>query len=527
MKRINKASEQIIIYITVFVFFLLTLAENFSGPHDSIRYLNYIKSGTLFPYQHHLLYHITAYYWLSFLQPIFPHVKDYYLVEVYTALWGSGTVVILYNFFRNRFFLSRWESLLSLATIIFSYGFWFYSTNIEVYAPPMFFILAALYILTRKGFTTADLTKVVILQICAILFHQVNILFSVVVLYKLWLERKRLNVPRALALYALAGLVFVGGAYFLVGWVIEGHHSLASWVGWMEGYAGTDEYWQGLSTKTPVHVLIGLSHAFVGGHYIFQLPPIKAYLNHSLNTHSLSDELFLGRQMSETTAMLLFALMLVLAALMLWMLVRFIRRYKTIVEHYGQVVPMLLVCGLTYSLFFCFWMPEILEFWLLQTVLFWLLIMGTLPVAGTPYHIPPDVIRILFISLLFTTNFFGSVRWLQHIGNDWFYEKVKKVSKVATPRDMILLQDGWILGDFASYYTKARVEEVPSKKVPASEIDKAITDCLSNKGKVYIFTELNNGNFIPDTHYIDSLRKAFGDREKVFHAADPHIEVIE
>lgn len=528
MKRINRVSEQIIIYVTVLLFFILTLAENFSGPHDSIRYLNYIKSGTLFPYQHHLLYHITAYYWLTLLQPIFPHVKDYYLVELYTAVWGSGSVVMVYNFFRNRFFLSRWQSLLSLAAVVFSYGFWFYSTNIEVYAPPMFLTLAALYILTQKSFTHADFIKVVVIHILAILFHQINILFAFVILYRLWTERKTLEVGKSLVIYILAGIVFVGGAYFFVGWVVEGHNSLASWIGWMEGYAGTDLYWQGLSTKTPVHVFIGLSHAFVGGHYIFQLPPIKNYINHSLNTHSLSDELFLGRQMTETTAMLLFALMLVLAALMFWMLIRFVRKYRAVVARYGRVVPVLLLCGLIYSAFFCFWMPEILEFWLLQSVLFWLLILGTLPVVGTPYRIPHDVLRILFVSLLFITNFFGSVRWLQHIGNDWFYEKVRVLSQTARPKDMILVQDGWILGDFARYYTKVdQIVEVPRKDSSSAPVNQAINDCLRNNGRVYIFTELNNSNNIPDTHYIDSLRTAFGSRQKLFHAADPHIEVVE
>src|SRR5882724_6252937 len=127
MNRNPAIPERLFVYIGFLVFFLFTLASNFSGPHDSIGYLNGIVKGSPLFHQHHLLYHFTAHYWLVFTQFLFPGVKDYYLVELFTALWGSGSMVIIYSFFRYRFNFTAILSLLSTTVIAFSYGIWFYS----------------------------------------------------------------------------------------------------------------------------------------------------------------------------------------------------------------------------------------------------------------------------------------------------------------------------------------------------------------------------------------------------------------
>src|SRR5215831_19153672 len=236
MNRYPRVPERLLVYTGFFIFFLLTLASNFSGPHDSIGYLNGIVKGSPLFHQHHLLYHFTAHYWLMFTERLLPGVKVYFLVELFTAVWGSGSMVIIYSFFRDRFNLTPLLSIAGTTVIAFSYGIWFYSVNIEVYAPPMFFLLLALYILTKEDFNRSDVWKVIILHCLAILFHQVNILFTLVILYKFWKLRKKISLPLSVLRYAFTGILLVGGAYFIVGWIVEDQDTMAKWVRWLEGY---------------------------------------------------------------------------------------------------------------------------------------------------------------------------------------------------------------------------------------------------------------------------------------------------
>jgi len=527
MSWIKKHGEQITVFLISYLFFLLTLAENFSGPHDSINYLNGIVKGHPLINQHHLLYHVTARYWLVLMQPLFPGVHNYYIVEAFTALWGSGSLVVAYCFFRKRFNLPVFTSAASTAVIAFSYGFWFYSVNIEVYGPPMFFLLLALYVMTRPELKKNDITKIIILHILAILFHQINILFGIIVLYKFWVERQKINVFKAVAGYALAGLIFVGGAYFYAGWIIEGQNTFPLWTSWMKGYARQAQYWQPMDLSMPGHVVIGYSHAFIGGHFVFQIPEVHSYIDKSLGVHSLHDELFLVRNSSPTFVVVLSSLAITVAILMVWMVIRFILKFKTIITGRKKLVLPIVYCGAVYSIFFCFWMPEILEFWILQTVLFWLLMLGLAPIYRFPLQLKTNTGIVFFAISLFTVNFFGSVRPLMKIENDWYYNKVIPVMNTATSKDLVLLQDAWILKDFIDYFGKAKSMPVPWKDSLVPITNKAIMQTLENKGKIYVYPEANNMKIPANTRYIDSVFQVFGNRKTIYHKEDPLIIVIE
>ncbi|MFT3825507.1 MAG: hypothetical protein QM731_16430 [Chitinophagaceae bacterium] len=532
MNRGVKIPEQVLVFSGFMVFYLCTLASNFSGPHDSIGYLNGIVKGQNLFHPHHLVYHYIAHCWLVVTQAIFPGVKDYFLVESFTAVWGSASMAMVYSFFRNRFSLSVAISIAGTAVTAFTYGVWFYSTNIEVYAPPMFLLLVALYLLTKKEFTKADAWKVFILHVLAILFHQINILFSLVILYKLWQERKRISLAYSVSIYAVMGIVLVGAAYFWVGWIIAGNNNFAAWVKWMEGYAGAGgdgSYWEPLGWATFSHVGIGFAHAFIGGHFVFKLPVVNDYVSNAnvVATHSMGDEIYLARHTSSFEAILLTAFAIVLAILMLTLLFRFIFRYRSIRKQYGNTVSLLILSGAIYSIFFCLWDPEILEFWIFQTMLVWLLLIGTLPVTGFPFRIKPLAGVWIIGVLMFIVNYFGSIRWIQDVKNDLYYAMVEPVKDVATPKDVLLLQNGWLLKDFLEYYSKGVVKEIPYIDSARTATDNYITHTLAQGGKVYIYPETGNTSNATNTTYIDSLLKQYGNRQTIFNKESPLIIVIQ
>ncbi|WP_127131888.1 glycosyltransferase family 39 protein [Pseudoflavitalea rhizosphaerae] len=522
-----KIPEQLLVFAGSLLMFLLTLAANFSGPHDSIGYLNgIIKGGENLSHPHHLLYHYAAWYWLQFTQAIFPGIKDYYLVEAFTAVCGSVSMTIVYSFFRWRFNWKPWPSVVFSSVIAFSYGMWFYSANIEVYAPAMMFLLASLYKLTSPSFSKKDLWLVAVLHCLAILFHQLHILFALVIIYILWSRRQQLAFMPSFIAYAITGLVLVGGTYFFMGWVVAGQDSLEQWTGWMQGYTKHQDYWQMPGVKTPFYVFTGFTHAFVGGHFVFRLPGIDSYFEKLQSVHSLHDEIFLARHISQGTAIVLSLLTLLLAATMLVLIVRFIRKYKTVRKTWPSVIPSLVVCGAVYSAFFCVWMPEILEFWIFQTVLLWLLLLGTLTVTGFPFGLRHTAVGLICSITLFIVNYFGSIRWLQDLDHDWYYLKVRPVENAIKENDVVLLQQGWILKDFLEYFTKSNVTEVPANSQLRPAVDSIINSSFQRGGRLFLYPDVNSMSERPETSYVDSLMRLYSKDIHLLHPNDPEILII-
>jgi hypothetical protein len=474
-----------LIWAITYLFFLFTLANNFSASHDSINYLNNIVNGKHLFHQHHLLYHFLANKWLHLLQPLFHEVPEHYLIESFTAIWGSGALAVCYLFFRNRFFLPNALSVFGVMLIAFSYGTWFYSVNIEVYTPPLFFLLWSLYIITRKEPQRNDIWRIAMLHSMAILFHQVNVLFGFVVLQWIYANRKHVPPSPAVFKYFTTGVVVVGVTYFLIGWFVEGNNNSEAFVNWILGYSVGHGYWQPLSLHTPMQVLAGFSRAFIGAHFIFQVTAVDTFLENSFRAHSLRDEIFLSEQVSSAMAWLLLVLAVVFGALMIALIVRFIRHVRSMKMHFHVLNPILLSL-LVYSLFFIFWMPEILEFWIFQMVLVWLLLIGMLPLIRFPFGITARTGALLMVLMLFAMNYFGSMKWLQRIDNDWFYVEMKKMPAV-TPGDVVIVENQWILKDYVRHYTAATVIATDEPDYDVADARKKINDAKAAGHHIYLY----------------------------------------
>lgn len=471
----------LIVWVLSYIFFLFRLSDNLSASHDSIHYLNHIVQGEHLFHQHHLLYHFSANGWLNVLRPLFPGVAPHYIVESFTALWGSAILSVCYLILRNRFFLLPSLAAAGILPVAFSYGLWFYSINVEVYTPSIFFILCSLYVLTRNSKRPADIWLISVLHCFAILFHQVNILFSIVVLYAIYRNGRGTDLAR----YVLTGIVLVGGMYFIIGWVIAGQNSLPEFGRWIMGYTIGHDYWQPVGAATPFKVAAGFSRAFIGGHFIFQLPATQHYLQNAFAAHSLKDEIFLSRHITPALAWVLSIVSAVLAALIVGLIYRFIRRFNMMNAHF-QVIRPLLLCLVVYFLFFVCWMPEIPDFWILQMVIVWLLLFGMLSVIHFPFRIRPGVGLLVIAAALFFVNYLGSIRWIGDHSNDWYYQEMKKLPAVSS-RDLIIVREEWILKDYMRYFTPAEVLSDDEPGFSRDAVNRRIDHIKKANGKAYLY----------------------------------------
>lgn len=494
------ADSSLAVFLAFLLVYLLTLTSNFTGPHDSMAYLEMLQNKDRLWHPHHLIYHKLSYLWLHLLKPVFPDTADYFLVESFGSLFGAATLSIVFLFFRRRFLLPVAASWLGTAIVGFSYGIWFYSVNVEVYAPSLLFTMWTLYVATRKNWSAKDVWLAALLQSVAILFHQMNILITPVIIYKIYEQRKNIYVLKSIFWYGLTGLVIVGGAYFITGWILSGHNSFDGWIGWIKGYTSTGQYWRGLNLKTPALAGIGFSHTIFGGHFIFEMG-LQNELSTLLSTHELQDEAFLVRHMSTSTGTVLFIFASVIAMCILFMLVNLFGRVRFLVRNqYHIVIPLLIYFGVT-SFYFLFWMPEILEFWLGQCIVFWMLLIGGFQPQGRRFNI----LLLAVAVMLFSVNYFSSIRPMQNIKNDIGYERIQKVRSLATEKDLVVVRDPWLLKDFLEYYTPATVLVVPVDEKKINDYRQAIRNKLNTGGKIFLFTATSTIHASPNASFIPSV----------------------
>lgn len=503
-------TKKIFIYSIFFLVFALTLTSNFSAPHDSIDYLIGFERAEGLLHPHHLLYHITTYGVFKLLQLVLPFAANHYLIEIVNALWGAGAILVVNLFLRNRFNISPFTAFLGTCLPAFSFGIWFYSTNIEVYMPSLFFLLLILYKITTREFSKTTLYVVVFLHILAILFHQVNFIFTPVILWKLWQSRKEIPVTRSVGIYGLIGGGFVLSAYFLAGWVLLKHNSTNDFISWIRGYSSQPAYWFPLSPQTAVNAAVGFGHALIGAHFVFKVSFIEDYINSKFFYHSLDDETFLVRNISPSQALFLLILTCFLLLFLLISAGKTIRRFKQLYTGRKQVIIPLLLAFIIYSGFFFFWMPENLEFWFLQLVIFWLLILAGITTTQTTFKLKNNTWITAMVLLLSSVNYFGSIRWLQNIDNDYFYAKIETVRKEARPNDLVILKDAWIISGYLSRYSSAPFMMIPQPddEPERAKVDSSINSVLSGGNKIFLYTDESFMHAVKNQAYIDSLLHA-------------------
>ena len=522
-----KRKEGGLVFIVFLLFFILTRTANFSSAHDSIDYLNNLNLGTNLFINAHLLYHITAYGFMKAVMALHLETHSYYAVELMDSIWASGSMMIVYLFFRNRFGFNGVSAFISTWVPALSFGFWFYATNIEVYMPPLLFLLCAMYILTKKSVNGRNFILVAVLHSLAIMYHQSNIIFLPVVLFRMWQSRDHIRIRVIFAAYAGIGILMVAGSYLGISWFALGYHSWAGFHTWFTGMATQSDYWNPVALSTLVGAWIGFSHSFIGGHFIFNLPVISGGLQKLLYYHSLDDEMFLVRHLSKGMSVLIFAVFIIFLFIMILLVTKLLVQRKRIIAGLQHVTGTLTVFLIVYSIFFFFWMPSNLEFWINQSVIFWVLILGMSFRTGAVWKFRQPYLSLILAVCLFLINFIGSLYWLENLNNDLFYRKVQYVSSHSHAGDLILLRDSWQLEDYLNRYSADSTAIIPAADTMSrSSLPLAISRCLARGGKVFFFDEEHiKKHVVTDNAFLDYLEKSYGTRMKLVE--DPYSRLFE
>jgi hypothetical protein len=439
--------------LTVFtlLLYVLTQCDALSPAHDSVLYLRMIETGRYF-HPHHLLYNGAAALWLGFWKGMLPGADSVMLISWMNGVFGALSIGVVFLLLRHRAMLDRVRAMLGALLPAASFGVWFYSVTIEVYIPALMFLLAAFYLLTDTRKTARVFIAAGAMHGCAMLFHQVHILFAVPALFVLLRgimsakeNDERLRVTKAGLGYVIAATLVTAAPYLVIGAGILGHSTPSEFMAWLLGYASEGKYWHAPGVTTVVHVAIGFVRSIVGGDFFFAIDALLDLIQRALPTKWMADQRFAVRNMPPVMAWTLALAFVVFAGIMLFQLVRMLRRGKRSVPAATSPMAVTAVFFVTYSLFFAFWEPSNVEFWIPQSVLFWFAFVTLLYAKdkGVSQRHTNGIVAAL-LGLLFVINGAGSIFWLMPKENDYYALHAGALADAAGEKGVIVVYDAYM-----------------------------------------------------------------------------------
>jgi len=435
--------------------FLVTQAGTMSPAHDSMCYLRMIERGEFF-HEHHLLYNAAAWLWMEFWQLLVPSLGAITLISWLNGLFGALTLSVFALLLVRRAGIGRTPAAVATLLPAFSFGIWFYSITIEVYIIALFFVLAAMYVLTRNQLDARTVIFAAMLHGVAMLFHQLHLFFLFPALYIIMQSRRRENGSAhpawrlALLYTATAGLTALL-PYLFIGWYVLGMNTPERYLHWLIGYGARGDFWNAPGLSLLPKIVLGYGRSLVGADFLFALQPTLEMIERLLPSKWLADQEFVVRRLPEWLAAALVALSVAFTALFVAALGKSLVAARRLRSQLPSVFHSALVFLLTYSMFFTFWDTTNVEFWIPQSVMVWMLLAIVLTLnkssrSSTPRTKPSaPVLVVLLAGLLFVLNGAGSILWMIPTSNDYYMSKSRDLASLAGDNGLILLPDHYMM----------------------------------------------------------------------------------
>jgi hypothetical protein len=393
--------------------FLPTLSDVHT--FDALSYIRDVdqRAGFFF-HPHHLLYSPTGWlFWQSWRLFGYDGGSELSL-KVLNSLVSAACGFGLYRL-TLRLTGSWWAALTAAGMLLFNYGVWYFSVEVEVYILALVWLLAALALLIELVTQPRGRTMP-LLGVClgfAALYHQTNGLLVPVVIAGVLLSPLswKARVSSLLVCGAIAGSI-VGLGYALVGFGYNGYRSLSQLREWMFFFVETG--WWGRATRD-------------------RLTDLGAGLGNTIATQ--------GALPFWIAIVTLLALGLPSAA----------RQSPRIVA----------ICGLwiaIYGGFFSWWEGENIEFWIGTLLPLWLLLglsVARLGALAQPAHLARVGRGLSFLALalplLLLRHNYPIVERRGDASQD-LQRQLADGIKAATARDDLIISPGGVMELYLPYY---------------------------------------------------------------------------
>lgn len=430
-----------LIFFAALVFLLLTVPANHSEAEDAYFYARMVESGQgaeLF-HRHHLLYlPLGRCFWIA---SRYLGLADRALPALIgmSAIAGAATVMLLWGLFPG----ASWAAV----GLLFSYGFWRYSTTAEIYVPAGALSVAAFLSAVRSRQHAAWAGIAIVCAAAALLMHLASgpaVLIGIPVLYACrgrWRAAIAHLICVAVLVVAIYGVVLSGPGAVL--------------------YSDDTVPRTQISTvRTWLSALVAAGHTVISGNFVFAFSGLAVRVESAFPYRMLHEEVFMGQHAPVFVRW--FAPLTALGAgwgvLGLWggaVRCAFVRRFKPhrvdVALFVGAVVWLA-----TAALLALLFEPANPEMWILALPALWLC-LGCFAPTAAPVASRNRVSPALALVLLLVHNAVGGFALVWRSAGDYGVQKTEWIAKHAGLGDWILTADSHSTVTCLGYLTEALV----------------------------------------------------------------------
>ena len=379
---------------------------------------------------------------------------------------------------RLRAGLPRPLAAVGTAGAALSFGVWFYSVSVEVYLLPLALLLATFLVLSGPTLSVRRMAVVGALNGLAVLGHQVNVLFALVVLVAAVHHADRATALKRVAAYGAAATAVVASAYASVLAFVVEPGSTGEARSWFTRYAGSGTYWE-LGPTAPAKAVAGLTRSVVGGHFSFRLEWVRDRMLSAFPGRSLNDEAFLVRHVPSAVAATLTVVAGVAMALLVVAIARGIRRRAELPDPARRVVRLLGAWFVVYAAFFLFWEPVNLEFWIPQVTVLWMAAVTLWAPAGPETArgragLPAGTVWLgLAAGAVAAVNLFGTILPATDRQNDVYALRYSALAQLVDEGDLVIVEYPHLGVPYTDRLTDAAALSIPryASSIELEEVD--------------------------------------------------------
>jgi hypothetical protein len=406
--------------------------------------------------------------------------RSYPILTIMGAVAAAATVVICWDLLVRRISMNRAQAAVAVGLLAFSYGFWRYSAEVEVYALALLWCAGIVNLALADNPGRAGRVGLVLLGATAPLIHILSgVLAGVAAPIAIVLRRGIRPAVRYVAAAGVLGLVLATAGYRLTDQPAE---SLVSF------YAGEQSVRSLGGAGNIVRHAVAASQVVVSGNFLLTYPGVRDRIAGWFPSRMLADEIYAGEHAPTAIGLLAPLTLVALLAGAAWFLRSGTRRAM------DRPRVALLVLGSTWLLlhivagvmFSPGGQPEV---WMLALLPGWMLIVG-LFVNGTEVNRP----LVALVAALFAHNLIGGLWVYRSQEGDRGWKKGAWLIENSRSEDAILTADSPVFARFLRYWASADVYDLQYLR---NDLRGAWTRARGVDGSVYATDDV----FEPPAYY--------------------------
>jgi len=465
--------QTLLLFVAVFALLVLTVPENHTEAEDAFEYARLAEQETGAP-----LFHVHHLFYLPLVQGLFRLLQAVgYTGRAFPVLIGVSIVCGALSVSLFTALLARKRGLTGVLPfgfgLLFSYGFWRYACEAEIYAPALCVALAVFWMLDQSWTERRRTLAVSLLSAFGLCIHVMNVipLLGGVALYYLVDRKVKRAAVHVLLTGALAALIYV---------------AVAGTAGLHVPHGDSQPLEGGLNLAMFGKGAVGFAQALVSGNYLFICPVFQQQIQELFPYRTFAEEIYMGGRVSMPSFYAaLGTAILGLTGILLFLLDVVRRRFRDLwpVEWSPSLAAALFwLAGLGGTVLI--FEPGNPEMWIMALLPLWWCI--ALLLNRLPCQLQRLV--VVLVVLLGLHNWLGGMVPIQSCAGDYNYQKTRWLFSQDTGGALVVTAENPVYVFYLNHWIDAEILDLNH----SVEVEKTLEKIENWPGPVYLLGEVFN-----------------------------------